>query len=219
MPIALQHFRVRLALHCLREAEGPVLLLLHALGEESPAAAPAECAAWPGSIYALDFSGHCASMVPSGGGYTCEALMGDADAALAHLGAVTLLARGLGAYVAVLLAGARPELVRGAVLCDGQGLAGGGTSVDSIVHTPTAQPLAARVDPRVLMELAVDPRPPQYAIAFAQQAAENSGLSRPFAVCCEERPEWLAAIVTGLGLKTAQVAESLAYYAREACSS
>ena len=52
--------------------------------------------------------------------------MGDADVALAHLGAATVLGRGLGAYVALLIAGARPHLVRGAVLCDGPGLAGGG---------------------------------------------------------------------------------------------
>ena len=218
MSIELQHLRVRLALHCLREAPGPTLLLLHALGEQSPDAVPVECAAWTGSVYALDFSGHGASMMPRGGGYTCEALMGDADAALAHLGPVTVFARGLGAYIAVLLAGARPELVRGVVLCDGQGLAGGGTSFDSVLHARRALALCANVDPRALIELEIDPRPAQYANAFAQQAAENSGLARPFSVCCEQRPEWLAMIVAGLGLKTASVAESLAYYAREARS-
>src|SRR5690606_42068802 len=60
------------------------------------------------------------------GGYYCEALMGDVDAALAHLGPCTVHGRGLGAYVALLIAGARPTLVRGAVLADGPGLAGGG---------------------------------------------------------------------------------------------
>ena len=44
----------------------------------------------------------------------------------AHLGPATLHGRGLGAYVALLTAGARPDLVRGAVLDDGPGLAGGG---------------------------------------------------------------------------------------------
>ena len=53
--------------------------------------------------------------------------MADADAALARLGRATLLGRGLGAYVALLLAGARPKPVRGAILCDGPGLAGGGS--------------------------------------------------------------------------------------------
>ena len=52
--------------------------------------------------------------------------MGDVDAALAHLGPSTVLGRGLGAYIALLIAGARPDLVRGAVLADGPGLVGGG---------------------------------------------------------------------------------------------
>ena len=53
--------------------------------------------------------------------------MGDADAALAELGEVTLLGRGLGAWIALLAAGARPREVRGAILADGPGLAGGGS--------------------------------------------------------------------------------------------
>jgi pimeloyl-ACP methyl ester carboxylesterase len=52
--------------------------------------------------------------------------MADADTALRHLGRATLVGRGLGAYVALLLAGARPTGVRGAILRDGLGLAGGG---------------------------------------------------------------------------------------------
>ncbi len=42
--------------------------------------------AGPGPIFALDFTGHGASTVPSGGGYTAEMLMADVDAALAELG-------------------------------------------------------------------------------------------------------------------------------------
>ena len=53
-------------------------------------------------------------------------MLADADAALARLSQATLLGRGLGAYVALLLAGSRPLGVRGALLCDGAGLAGGG---------------------------------------------------------------------------------------------
>ena len=52
--------------------------------------------------------------------------MGDADTALRHLKQATVVGRGLGAYVALLLAGARPAELRGAILRDGLGLAGGG---------------------------------------------------------------------------------------------
>ena len=46
------------------------------------------------------------STVPVGGGYTAEVLMADADTAVAHLGPSTIVGRGLGGYIAVLLAGA-----------------------------------------------------------------------------------------------------------------
>lgn len=118
------HGRVELVLWRLQEgAPGHrPLLLLHELGGRSPQRAPAEVAGWPGPIWALDFTGHGASTVPAGGGYTAEILMADADAALAALGESTLLGHGLGAYVAMLIAGARPALVKGAVLADGDGL-------------------------------------------------------------------------------------------------
>ncbi len=67
-----------------------------------------------------------ASTPSKGGGYTAEVLLADVDAALAHLGPCTLVGRGLGAYVALLAAGARATAVRGAILLDGPGLAGGG---------------------------------------------------------------------------------------------
>jgi pimeloyl-ACP methyl ester carboxylesterase len=54
----LHHGRVDLALHPLREREGPGLLLLHGLGQRSPARVPEPVAQWPGSIHALDFTGH-----------------------------------------------------------------------------------------------------------------------------------------------------------------
>jgi pimeloyl-ACP methyl ester carboxylesterase len=102
--VRLLHSRIELALHRLRDATGRPLLLLHGLGERTPEVAPSECLAWPGPIYGLDFCGHGASGVPRGGGYTAEALMGDADTALRHLGQATVVGRGLGAYVALLLA-------------------------------------------------------------------------------------------------------------------
>src|SRR5262245_32807457 len=101
MPEFLQHNRIRLALHALRAGAGRPLLLLHGLGERAPAHAPDEYAGWTGPVYALDFTGHGQSNVPAGGGYTCELLMADADAALARLGKATVVGRGLGAYVAL----------------------------------------------------------------------------------------------------------------------
>src|ERR671919_2352547 len=129
--ITVRHNRIELALHRLRDGadhDGGArpLLHLHGLGERSPAAMPDELTGWPGPVWGLDFTGHGASTVPVGGGYFCELLMADVDAALAHLGEATLYGRGLGAYVALLTAGARPELVRGAILDDGPGLTGGG---------------------------------------------------------------------------------------------
>ena len=108
MTIFLTHHKTKLALHALRRAEGPRLLLLHALGERSPESVPGEIAGWPGSVYALDFTGHGQSTVPAGGGYTAEVLMGDADTALAMTGPATVLGWGLGGYVALMLAAVAP---------------------------------------------------------------------------------------------------------------
>ncbi len=113
MTVTLRHNRVELALHEVRAADGPRLLLLHGLGEQSPASVPAWAEAWPGAVWALDFTGHGASTIPNGGGYTAVVLMGDVDAALEHLGPCTVLGRGLGGYVALLIAGARADAVRG----------------------------------------------------------------------------------------------------------
>ena len=92
----LTHSRVKLALHTLKEAGEPKLLLLHGLGERSPKEVPKQFNAWPGSIYALDFTGHGESTVPRGGGYTAELLMSDADISLAHLGKATIEGRCFG---------------------------------------------------------------------------------------------------------------------------
>jgi pimeloyl-ACP methyl ester carboxylesterase len=136
----LEHYRVRLALHELRPGAGRALLLLHALAARAPERVPPELSAWPGPVYALDFTGHGASTVPKGGGYTCELLISDADHALAKLGSATVVGRGLGAYVALLSAGSRPKQVRGAILLDGPGLAGAAPFPGrrrSIRRTPT----------------------------------------------------------------------------------
>jgi pimeloyl-ACP methyl ester carboxylesterase len=215
MPEFLQHNRIQLALHAVRGGQGRALLLLHGLGERSPERVPNELASWPGPIHALDFTGHGASSVPSGGGYTAELLMADADAALARLGEATVVGRGLGAYVALLLAGGRPEQVRGAILRDGPGLAGGGSASASsyIPYVDTRAP--APPDPFALTELAIDVRPPDYAGIFARQAAQFSRLSRPISVCASERPGWLAAVVAEVGVEVTTLQQALDWYARD----
>jgi len=212
-PVWLSHAKVRLALHPLRGGAGRALLLLHGLGERAPVTPPEVLEAWSGPIVALDFTGHGKSTIPTGGGYTAEVLMGDADAALAHLGQATLVGRGLGAYVALLLAGARPEEVRGAVLCDGPGLAGGGArpaSAQIVSPDPAAVPPP---DPFALAELARDVRPPAHATAFARQAVVLSGLARPITICALERAAWLRAVAEEPGVEESTISEALAFYA------
>ena len=208
MTVFITHNQVKLALHTLREAAGPNLLLLHALGEHSPASVPPEFEAWPGAVYALDFTGHGASTVPGGGGYTAEVLMADADAALSMLGPATVAGKGLGAYVALLIAGARPSMVRGAILLDGAGLAGGGQRPGPVmIRGVPGRPMAP--DPFALVELASDIRPPDYVARFAELAAEHSGLATAVYVCGKARPEWLKAVLGERRVRECPVDEAL----------
>jgi pimeloyl-ACP methyl ester carboxylesterase len=212
--VFLQHNRVRLALHTLRAGEGRALLLLHGLGEASPATEPIELVEWPGPIYALDFTGHGASTLPQGGGYTCELLMADVDVALSRLQNATLMGRGLGAYVALLAAGGRPDRVRGAILRDGPGLAGGGATFNS-PFIPFVDPaIKGPPDPYALVELATDVRPPDYASTFARQAGQFSGLSQPIMVCARERPAWMAAVMTELDIEVSTLHQAISWYSR-----
>ena len=210
--VMLTHNKVQLALHQLREGAGRSLLLLHGLGEQSPSGAPEWAASWGGPVHALDFTGHGASTVPMGGGYSAETMLADADAALAHLGEATVVGRGLGAYVALMLAGARPELVRGAVLCDGPGLWGGSTGPTSTSYHSVDPPYAAP-DPNALIDLSRDLRPPDYAALFVRLALEHAGAADPIAVAAIVRPPWLAAVVGEVGVVTCSLADALALYA------
>ena len=111
------HGETSLVLHTLREGSNGVLLL-HELGGASTDWQEV-VERWPGAVHALDFAGHGGSGWRRGGGYTPELFAADADAALALLGPCYLVGAGLGAYVALLLAGGRPALVPAALCCPG----------------------------------------------------------------------------------------------------
>lgn len=213
--VRLQHNRIELALHELRGGAGRPLLHLHGLAERSPSSVPGHLAAWPGPVWALDLCGHGDSGAAPGGGYFCEVLMGDVDIALAHLGAVTIFGRGLGAYIGLLAAGARPELVRGTILFDGPGLAGGGPWPVSpyITAAVAPPPPGGTPDPWAVLELTRDVRPPDYASTFARQAATRSGLDTALAVTGVNRPPWVDAVVSEPGVAECSVAEALTLFA------
>ena len=211
----LRHGRVDLALHELRAGTGRPLLLLHGLGERAPEKVPADVEAWNGPVYALDFTGHGQSSMTVGGGYTPEILMADVDAALNHLGPSTLLGRGLGGYVALLIAGSRPTEVLGAIICDGSGMLGAGPVPGSavIVHVDTTAPTPP--DPFALAELSHDVRPADYATSFVRQATHLSALAEPISVCGTSRPPWLEAVAAEPGVRETTVSAALAMYGAE----
>jgi pimeloyl-ACP methyl ester carboxylesterase len=214
----IQHARVKLALHVLRTVEGgPMLLLLHGLGRSAERAIPSDAAAWPGSVCSLDFTGHGESGIPPGGGYTCEILMGDADAALGEIGPATIVGRGLGGYIALLISGARPSLVRGVVIADGPGLAGGGVRPGSLhIDVPNTAAVAghATPDPFALLELSTDVRPRDYAANFVRSAVQLSPLDAPITVAAASRPPWLQAVIEAYGVRMSSVADALRLYSR-----
>jgi pimeloyl-ACP methyl ester carboxylesterase len=213
--VRLRHNRIELALHELRAGEGRPLLHLHGLAERSPEVVPAHLAGWPGPVWALDLTGHGASQVAVGAGYFCEVLMGDVDAALAHLGPVTIFGRGLGAYVGLLAAGGRAEDVRGTICFDGPGLAGGGP-MPGAPFVPTAvgpPPPGGTPDPWAVLELTRDVRPPDYATTFARQAAVRSGLDTAITVCGVNRPPWLEAVATEPGVIECSLDDALQLFA------
>jgi pimeloyl-ACP methyl ester carboxylesterase len=216
----LRHGKIDLALHHLRDSSltGRPLLILHGLGERSPVTVPEWAELWPGAIAALDFTGHGESTIPHGGGYTAELLLGDADAALAALvdggndNTITVAGRGLGAYIALQLAGARASQVHGAILDDGPGLAGGATGPTSqnFFRLPASDSVP---DPYALIELGRDLRPPDYAASFVRLALAGSDLDEPIAVCSVFRPKWLDAVAQEHGVIDTSVTEALETFA------
>ncbi|MFI6347924.1 alpha/beta fold hydrolase [Streptomyces sp. NPDC050560] len=110
-------------------AEGPKpddgrrrgVLLLHGLmGRASHWAAPSRWLAERHRAVALDQRGHGRSGEPGPGGYTSEAFVADAEAALEQLGLApaVLVGHAMGALTAWRLAARRPDLVRGVISCD-----------------------------------------------------------------------------------------------------
>lgn len=211
--------RHTVALHEASTNDGPTLLWLHALGGSARDAKDA-VAHWPGRVLALDFAAHGESPRPPGGAYTAENFVGDADAALAEAGDAHVAGQGLGAYVALMLAGARPERVPAALLLPGRGLDGGGAEPNWL-RTPAefdahlAEIVANNdrtdslpLDP-MLHTVETDVRPPDYAREFADAARRllfaGSDDARPpwweaarGAACSEPAPAELAAALEQL---------------------
>lgn len=209
----LQHNRLTLALHEVRPGEGRPLLMLHGLGEDATNMSRLSVN-WNGPVWALDFTGHGQSTVPNGGGYSAEILMADVDIVLRHIGEATILGRGLGGYVAFLIAGARPQLVKGAVIIDGPGLAGGAIQVTSASEISIAARTGSAPDPWALIELSRDARPPNYAVTFVRLATTGSSLEEPIAVSCKVNPPWIEAISAEPGVVTGvSMQEALDIYA------
>jgi pimeloyl-ACP methyl ester carboxylesterase len=200
---------VTLALHELRRGDGPALLLLHALFG-SAADWRAGAAAWRGPVYALDFCGHGASDWVAGGAYSPELLAGDADVALARIGTACVAGAGIGAWAALLLAGARPDHVPAALLLPGHGLAGAGPVPepergasdewlrvsDARLVQPARGTAGVSTDPLV-MQLDRDLRPLDYAEAFASRARRVLLVEDG-----SERPAWWQAIAKSAAPET-----------------
>lgn len=198
-PTMLSHNRVEVALHRLTQGDGPPLLVLHGLGEHT-AMPGAPWSGWVGPIFGLDFTGHGQSTVPRGGGYTAEVLMSDVDVALAEIGPATMLGRGLGGYVGLLTAGARPDLALGVVIDDGPGLAGGGPGAPSGTWYSPADASGSAPDPFALYELSNDVRPPDYVTGFVHLLMANSPMDQPLIVTARNRPPWLTAVAAEPGV-------------------
>jgi len=191
----IRHGRIELALHGRPAGSGPALLLLHALHDASMP--DLDAVAWPGPVHALDFAGHGESDWLRGGGYTPELFAADADCALAHLrpaaGGICIAGAGIGAYAALLLAGARPEQVAAVLLMPGAGL-GRGDGEPEFERPPRRWPPldaaghAGRSDP-ALARLNDEFKPRDYVQSFVERTRRIVVLDGP-KPSAEERPGW-----------------------------
>src|SRR5205823_3031683 len=122
------------------------------------------------------------------------------------------------AWIALLIAGAQPKVVRGAILADGPGLAGGGPAPGSpyVIRLAGVNGPGPAPDQLALAELSRDVRPPDYATSFARLATHLSGLATPITVTAISRPPWLAAVADEPGVQEATLPDALAFYADHA---
>ena len=184
----LFHGRAAVQLHTRKRPETSAasdqdrpLLLLHELGGHA-ATWSESVLDWPlGSVYAIDFAGHGQSGRLRGGAYYPEHFLADADLALEHFGVpCAVLGAGVGAYVATLLAGSRPDSVLGALLLDGVGLDGVGFDPESELAfadieefetflAETSKSFSAGTD-ALVAQCAGDMRPLDYVASFAKAA-------------------------------------------------
>jgi pimeloyl-ACP methyl ester carboxylesterase len=195
----IEHGRVRLALRELHSGPGPALLALHSL-HGSSAEWGDSLASWRGSVHAIDLSGHGASAWLRGAAYYPELLAGDADVAAAATGARFLVGRGLGAYLALLLAGSRPAGIDAALLLPGRGLEGGGDeprfegSAERFgVLLERSEQTEVRGSDPALCFVEADVRPADYATGFAARArrllvAEDGGPRPPWWTALRDLP-------------------------------
>lgn len=194
--IELRHARVHLALHRLQEGHGMPLLLLHELGG-SAADWASQRSAWEGPVYALDLSGHGRSGHVRGGGYVPEWWAADAGIALAFMKSEAIVVgAGVSAYIALLLAGARPAAVRCSVLLPGEGLDGGGSEPD---FSSMPVPLRGSHESGALRDLPLlDP-----AVRYSELEIRPAWYAKPFAEAAQRivlvedeqpRPPWWSAL-------------------------
>jgi len=115
--------------------------------------------------------------------------------------------------VALLLAGARPDAVRGAILFDGPGILGGGVGPSPAVVPAVDADAGTPPDPFALAELSRDIRPPDYATSFVRLATQASPLEHPITVASVNRPDWIEAVVREPGVLSSSLADALANYA------
>lgn len=208
----LRHNRRELALHDLRSGTGRPLLLLHGLGESAQVHRIEQYGSWLGPIFGLDLCGHGKSDFSLGHGYSSEGMMSDVDIAVAELEECAIAGRGFGAYLALMMAGARPTQVFGAILSDGPGLGGGGPEANLLPVSWEGSSNPGSPDPYALVELSSDVRPPEYAIKYAKLAARNTEFNEPIFVAARSHPAWLAAVIAEPNVTTSTLDQSLAAF-------
>lgn len=104
--------------------------------------------------------------------------------------------------------------MKGAVIIDGPGLAGGAIQVTSSSEISVAARTGQTPDPWALIELSRDARPPNYAVTFVRLATSGSSLDEPIAVACKVNPPWVEAISAEPGVVTGvSMQEALDMYA------